>query len=174
MDRQTLVYEDPYQQIFEVDAKINGSDRKYFVTDTGNRAGVVVVRDGDVLLVKQHRLLVEGLSLEIPGGQVEPGETPEVAAVRECFEETGVNCINLRPLVFYHLGLDMVYNPTHVFYSEEIAKSPEPDDVHTHEVSGTEWVPLDHCIQLIFEGRILDSFSVVALLAYQAILIRRS
>jgi len=174
MDRQTLVYKDPYQQIYEVDAKINGSERKYFVTDTGSRAGIVVVRNGAVLLVKQHRLLVEGLSLEIPGGQVEQGETPEVAAVRECLEETGVHCLNLSPLVFYHLGLDMVYNPTHIFYSEEIVEASEPDNVDTHEISGTEWVPIDTCINLIFKGQILDSFSVLALLAYQAMLIRRS
>jgi 8-oxo-dGTP diphosphatase len=32
---------------------------------------------------------------EFPGGKIEPGESPEVAAVRECLEETGIAAIPL-------------------------------------------------------------------------------
>jgi len=35
---------------------------------------------------------------EFPGGKIEPGETQEVAAVRECLEETG---LNVEPLFRY-------------------------------------------------------------------------
>lgn len=168
MKRQTLVYEDRYQRIYNVDARINGTDREYFVTDTGSRAGIVVVNHESVLLVKQHRLLVEGLSWEIPGGQVDPGETPKCAAIRECLEETGVKCLEAETLIFYHLGLDMAYNPTHIFYSEEINEVFEPKKINTQEVSGSEWVPLERCIDMVFKGEILDSFSVVGLLAYHS------
>jgi len=35
---------------------------------------------------------------EFPGGKIEPGETPEAAAVRECLEETG---LAVEPLFAY-------------------------------------------------------------------------
>ena len=39
---------------------------------------------------KTYRFLVNGMSWEIPGGKVEPDETPEIAGARECLEETGL------------------------------------------------------------------------------------
>lgn len=53
---------------------------------TRNRATAVVIRDGKVLLVNSGRRP----EFMMPGGLIEPGESPESAAVRELFEETGL------------------------------------------------------------------------------------
>lgn len=50
-----------------------------------NRASAVVIQNGRVLLMKRRRNNDEYYIL--PGGSIEPGETPEVAAVRELQEE---------------------------------------------------------------------------------------
>lgn len=44
---------------------------------------------GEVVLIEQRRVPVGRLVLELPAGIVDPGETPEDAAVRELHEETG-------------------------------------------------------------------------------------
>ena len=55
----------------------------------------VAVRRGDmVLLVKRGREPSRGY-YAFPGGRVEPGETLEVAARRELFEETGLHVDSL-------------------------------------------------------------------------------
>jgi 8-oxo-dGTP pyrophosphatase MutT (NUDIX family) len=48
-------------------------------------SGVVVGPRGTILV--KHRRLHRWMQ---PGGHIEPGETPEEAAVRECIEETGL------------------------------------------------------------------------------------
>lgn len=166
--RQT-VYEDKYQLIYRATVDFGDFTKEYFVREAGERAGIVAVRGGSVLLVKQYRFLINRPSLEVPGGGVDDGEPPEETAVRECLEETGVRCINPRPLIFYHAGLDTTHNPTHIFYSDEVAEAPEPQSIHATEVSGHEWVPLTQCIEMIHDGQIMDAFSIIALLAYRSL-----
>jgi ADP-ribose pyrophosphatase len=43
----------------------------------------------DIILVKQYRPAVDRITTELPSGRVDPGETPEAAALRELEEETG-------------------------------------------------------------------------------------
>jgi len=52
--------------------------------------GAVVMRDGQVLLVRQSAGHSLAGKWTIPWGRVEPGESPVVAALREVLEEGGV------------------------------------------------------------------------------------
>lgn len=53
-----------------------------------DRAVLLIVADKRLLLVHRRR---GGQDYHVlPGGGIEPGETPEVAAVREALEETGL------------------------------------------------------------------------------------
>lgn len=170
LGKPRLVYEDPYSKIHRIAADFGGFTKEYFVSSEGTRAGVVVLRGADVLLVRQYRLLIDDYSLEIPGGAVDAGETAEEAATRECREETGILCKNLKPLLTYQLGLDTRDNPTHLFFCSEFEEDTRSfDEPVGKETSGHAWIGFSDCLGMIFKGEISDSFSIIALLGYHAV-----
>lgn len=159
------VYQNRYQKIFRVRLDFEQATKELYVTDYGQRAAVVVDGERGILLTRQYRYLIDRVSWEIPGGRVEEGETVEAGASRECLEETGVRCRTLRPLLMFHPGLDTLHNPTHLFHTSDF------DMIAGHEMSPTEsievvWIPLPQCIEMMFDGRIVDSLSLVALMSY--------
>jgi len=162
-----IVYQDRNQTISRITACFEGFRKQYFVSDHGQRVAVLVVRGKDVLLVRQYRLLINGLSYEIPGGRVDENENPEAAAIRECLEETGVQCLNLKPLISYHASLDIWKNYTYIFYSEHL-KEIARDDFERRV-----WIPLARCIEMVFEHQIMDSLSIIGLLTYHTLLNKR-
>lgn len=75
-----------------------------------NRATAVVIRGGNVLLVNSGRRA----EFMMPGGLIEPGESPESAAARELFEETSLTAAS----VDFLFVLETAVNRHHVFLIE--------------------------------------------------------
>ena len=92
-------------------------------------AAAVIVHDGQLLLVR--RRVAEGsLSWQFPAGGIEPGESPEDAAVRETFEETGLVVAARRVLgdrvhpatkrQMFYVAADALAGTAHVADREEL------------------------------------------------------
>jgi 8-oxo-dGTP pyrophosphatase MutT (NUDIX family) len=79
----------------------------------------VVARDpaGRILFVRQYRFGVRDLTLELPGGVIDPGEAPEAAARRELYEETGHRAVELVALGGANPNPALQGNRIHFFYA---------------------------------------------------------
>jgi ADP-ribose pyrophosphatase len=83
-----VVFTTPWFQI--VAKNVEGSTGPHYSLQTKDYVSVVAVtEDGRLLLVRQFRPAVGRMTLELPSGHVEAGETPEQAARNEMMEETG-------------------------------------------------------------------------------------
>ncbi len=69
---------------------LSGREHTFLRVDCPDWVNVIAVTDdGRMVLVEQYRHGTDTMTIEIPGGAVDPGEDPAVSAVRELEEETG-------------------------------------------------------------------------------------
>ena len=65
-------------------------------------AVVIIMEDESgerILINKEYRLAVGEWVYNFPAGLIDPGETPEEAARRELFEETGLNILEIKDFI---------------------------------------------------------------------------
>jgi 8-oxo-dGTP diphosphatase len=107
------------------------------------RVQAVVVRDGRVLMVKHRQHGIQWWCL--PGGALEPGETPEQGALRELREECSVDGKAIRQTAFVSHGPD---DETYSFQVNIGDQTPslgyDPDVAPEHTVlADVQWLRLD-------------------------------
>ncbi len=94
---EEVVFATPW---FAVEARrVEGEAEPYYALVTADYVSVLALTpEREVLLVEQFRPAVGARTLELPSGNVDPGETPAAAAQRELLEETGYAAGELIPL----------------------------------------------------------------------------
>ncbi|MBX6723222.1 MAG: NUDIX hydrolase [Dactylosporangium sp.] len=123
----------------------------------------IVLDDQDqVLMLWRHRFVTDEWGWEIPGGILEQGEDPAVAAVREVEEETGWRPATVEHLVSFQPMPGMVDTPHTVYVGRGAVQVGEPTDLE--EAGRVDWVPLAAVPNLVAKGQILGSGSLVGLL----------
>ncbi|MBN1205179.1 MAG: NUDIX hydrolase [Myxococcaceae bacterium] len=139
-----------------------GHEHPRVFLDTPEWVNVIAVTTEDQLvLIRQYRFGVRDTTLEIPGGLVERGEEPAVAAARELEEETGYVPGRVMPLGAVHPNPALQGNKCHSFLALDCVKRHEGRQDHGEDIT-VELQPRAEVPRLILEGRITHSLVVVA------------
>jgi ADP-ribose diphosphatase len=109
----------------------NGNEAE-FERLCGSSDGAVIIvavdADGTVLLVREYAAGVGRYELGLPKGLIEPGETPEAAALRELREETGHGAHHLEVLQTLTLAPAYLQHGTTVVLARDLYPAPLPGD----------------------------------------------
>lgn len=163
------IYSSPWVGIEMVDVVLpSGVRREHHAVTMPSAAMTVVFNDegSAILLSWRHRFVPDVWNWELPGGIVDGTETPERAAEREVVEETGYRPSNVEHVVTFEPMVGMVTSPHHVFVSHGAERIADPIE---RDEGRFEWVPIDKASQLVANGQVRNSGTLIGLLYCLAI-----
>ncbi len=138
-----------------------------FLSHKGAAAVIPVLDDGRLLMVRQFRNALDRETLEIPaGGRNTVDEDYRLAAIRELEEETGYYSEKLEHLIDIRTAVAFCDEVISVFVAKDL--TPTQQRLDEDEFIDVEEYTLQELTDMIRDGRIEDSKTVSAILAYKS------
>lgn len=164
---RTLVYHGAILDVYQDHMKIsNGHEADWdFIDHKGAAAIVAEDADGKILMVRQYRNTLDGYTLEIPAGGLNPEESMAECAARELEEETGFRAEKVDFLVDFVATVAYSNEKIGIYWTDSLLPSKqhldEDEDVEVLRYS------IDELTDMILDGRIVDGKTIAAIMAYQ-------
>ena len=168
MERE-LAYQGTVLKVYKDHMKFsNGNTEDWdFIHHDGAAAVIPVMDDGKILMVKQYRNALERDTLEIPAGKLDvPDEEGIVCASRELKEETGYSSDDLEWLLTIRTTVAFCDERIEVFVARNLI--PGEQHLDEDEFVDVKAYKLEELKKMIFEGKIQDSKTMAAILAYES------
>lgn len=129
-------------------------------------AGVLAIRNGRMCLVRQWRVSLGRITLEIPAGKLDPGEDGATAAARELAEETGIVARRLTLIAHAAGSVGFTDEMTRIYRAEDL----DMCDAHPENGEFVEivWIEPEIIVAAANEGIICDAKTIIA--AYAAMM----
>jgi 8-oxo-dGTP pyrophosphatase MutT (NUDIX family) len=94
------------------------------------------------------------LRWQLPKGIIDPGETPEIAALREVREEAGIDCEMIAPIekieYWFSADRDGIWTRIHKFVHFFLMEYRSGDTAdHDHEVAEARWVTPETALSML-------------------------
>ena len=153
------------QEVTAISPK-TGNAHGFFVLDTVDWVNVLqITADQEVVFVRQYRHGSDAISLEIPGGMVDPGEAPIVSAARECLEESGFRTSHLTSLGVLNPNPAVFNNQLHTFVAENVVIEGDIQNTATEQTE-VVLVPMAELTSYLLDGRIDHALVAATLWRY--------
>ncbi len=120
--------------------------------------------DGNIMLVSQYRNAVDDLTLEVPAGCMNKSEAPEECAKRELEEETGYIADDIIYVMKTYLLISTSNEYTYVYIGKNLR--PGKKNMDPEEFINVKKFTLNEALDMIKNGKIIDSKTIIAIYAY--------
>lgn len=166
--KRELMYKGAILDIYKDTMRFaNGTTEEWdFVSHRKGAAAVLpVLPDGRVILVRQYRNALERETLELPAGCRDSlDEDTKLTAARELEEETGYHSDQISFLLSLRTTVAFCDEFVDVYLAENLV--PGEQHLDDSESIDVEIYSLDEVCEMIYAGKMQDSKTVAAILAY--------
>ena len=139
---------------------------EYYVLEYPDWVNVIAItKDGQFVMERQYRHAARKISLELPCGVMEEGETPLEAAQRELLEETGFGGGQWKKLMELSPNPSAMSNMTHCFLAIRVEKIAEQHLDETEELS-VLFMTKEEVKRMLNENQICQALMVAPLYKY--------
>jgi 8-oxo-dGTP pyrophosphatase MutT (NUDIX family) len=142
-------------------------DYDFYILESADWVNIIpITPKREVILIRQYRHGIQDMALEIPGGIIEPDDSPREAALRELAEETGYTASQISALDYVWPNPAFLDNRCYTFLARDTALTGDqtPDEKEDIEVIP---VPLERIPDMIRRGDIRHSLVVAAFYKFQ-------
>ena len=151
-----------FKTSFVEGAHASGLTKRFSVIEAVDWVNVIALTpQNEVVLLRQYRVGIEKICLEIPGGMCDPGEDARTAAARELAEETGYTSKVWRKLGVVSPNPAIQNNYLHSFLALHAEKTV-PQKLEGSEFVDVQLMPLDKVTEALRSGAIEHALVVAA------------
>ncbi|QOR65355.1 NUDIX hydrolase [Cytobacillus suaedae] len=148
--------------IEDVELPNGKTSKREIIKHPGAVAILAITDENKIVMVQQYRKALERVIVEIPAGKLEPGEKPEITALRELEEETGYECKTLSHLISFYTSPGFADEIIHLYIAGGLTKKKQSADLDEDEFLDVLEVTLEDAEKLIEARKIYDAKTAYA------------
>lgn len=138
--------------------------KRELVKHPGAVAIIPITNDNKIIFVEQYRKPLGKSLVEIPAGKLEPGEKPEVTAVRELEEETGYTTKTLSLISSFYTSPGFANELMYIYKTDQLIPLDQPVAGDDDEFVEVLELTLEEAKQYVRDERIHDAKTNYAIL----------
>ena len=151
-------------RIEEVELPDGNKAMRELIKHPGAVAILAITDNGKLVLVEQYRKALERSLIEIPAGKIDPGEAPEVTAVRELEEETGYGARELTYIQSFATSPGFADEIIHLYLARGLYKIENPVMGDEDEFINLLEVTIEEAEKMVASMKIYDAKTAFAVL----------
>ncbi len=168
--KEVIIYKSDFVEIYEDEVLVEPSQnnaKRVYVKHPGGASIIALSSNNEILLIRQYRYPIRGISLEIPAGKKDgKDEDGLLCAMRELEEETGYSSNDAKLLYRMYPCIGYSDEVLDIYLAKDIYKVENPKPMDEDEFIEVEFYNQEQVKYLLESEEILDGKTLIAIQYY--------